>query len=241
MIKTSLPESRSRFQVLTKIVLVCWVMLSLIFLLQPHAFSPGISFPDALSLASIDRFWTANPSGSLIHISLHVMAIVSAIFMIALVLALSGTAPGLFHRIVDIVVVAGQGIQIFSNIRYLSLERFYSHMYVDAPQAIRQNMAISTMTFTIDPYGVLEYGGVALWIIAVVVIARKLMPAFAGFAVAGCISAAGFLCMIAGSLFMPVLHDIAPILGIPVFCLWLRMLYTNAEHFIAIPSSRAEN
>ena len=208
-------------------LIALWIILTVIYLLQPDALSPGISFPGTIGIDGIKRFWSAGPNASVIHIMLHVMAIITAIFMIVQAKTLSPAVKSLYNRVGEIVLYISQFIQIVSNIRYLSMEKAYSNIFPLHNGEISNLLVSASLSLPIDPYGVFEFGGVGIWVLSIMIFLRIELDLFPLFLLSGAITTIGFFCMVTGTMYSSWLKEIAPFVAPPALCLWLFILYIN--------------
>lgn len=227
MVENKQRELSSFLGTLCLAVMTLWIILTAVFLLQPDSLSPGISYTGAIGVAGIRRFWAAGPNDSFIHIMLHVMAIITAISMITLAKTLAPAVKSMYHQIAEIVLYVSQFIQIVSNIKYLSMEKAYSNIFLLHNGHISNMLVSATLSLPIDPYGVFEFGGVGIWVLSVVIFLKIEINQLSVFILSGAISAIGFFCMVIGTMYSSMLEGIAPIITLPALCLWFFILYIN--------------
>jgi hypothetical protein len=196
----------------------CWIALSVLFLVQPEALTPGISFPLGQSVDQIGDFWQARPDTSAVHIGLHLWAAITALATIGFI-AYATRALDVGALWTSRLAIVGMGVLALSNVRYLPMEKTYARLFLDASLVDRTAVAVASASLSLDPYGVLEFGAVGAWMVAVTLAlgARRTWL----LASAAAIGAAGLFGMVIGaSVWAPAL-DVAPILGTPGLVVWV--------------------
>jgi hypothetical protein len=198
-----------------------WIVLSVAFVIQPAEFSPGISFPLDLTAEQIGAFWQARPDESIVHIALHVSALVAALVTIGMIVRVSRLLDGKASW-ASCLAIVGMAVMAVSNIRYLPMERTYARLFLEASPEAQPAVAVASASLSLDPYGFLEFGTLGVWICAVTVVlgSRRTKT----LVVTSVLGALGLFGMVFGSAVWAPALAVAPMVGTPALVVWLLLL-----------------
>lgn len=204
-----------------------WIGLSIVFILQPAALSPGISFPMEMTAVEIAAFWEARPHLSPVHVGLHLSALVAALASLGVVASVARRLGPAVHW-ASWLAALGLATMAVSNVRYLALERTFARLHLEAGPEAASTVAVASASLALDPYGILEFGLLGIWLVVVTrhVVPRPRWPLRATAAV----GALGFIGMVFGAVAWPPALDVAPVVGTPALVCWLLLLPGALTH-----------
>lgn len=152
-----------------------YVGLGGIFLLQPAALRPGISFPPRESLMEYGRFWEAYPAHAPLHDLLHVVVAFGALCGLSTVAGIDRALgrPNTWVPATGLLALLGFAVTLVANLRYLTLEAPFATAFAVGDAAERAALLAATLTLSLDPHGWLEFGGIGAWLLALNLTARR--------------------------------------------------------------------